>query len=394
MKHLILFLFLGTLFGSLSAQPLPIVDPADAGMDPGHLWRVDGLIHEAIKDKETPGAVLAIVRDGKIVYRKAYGMMRLEPSHRRMRENTIFDMASITKPVATATALMILVDRGIIRLDDPVSHFIPGFMSYSEKDYFEDARIIHLLTHSAGLPAYAPVDELSKRFGRVSPDSLMNYFSTATRITAPGNTFLYSGPSYITLQMIIESITGESLHSFTQKNIFEPLGMINTTFMPGVDKLASIAPTIKSEDGLISGAVHDPLANTLMGGISGNAGLFSTADDLAIFATMMMNEGVFNNTRILSPASVKKMTQEPVLGAYHGRGLGWDLNSNFSSNQGNLFGRNTYGHTGYTGTSIMIDPDTKTAVILLTNRVYPDDTGSVVRLRGLIANVVAASIIN
>ncbi|MEX0773469.1 MAG: serine hydrolase [Balneolales bacterium] len=379
---------------TIQAQKLPIVSPLEVGMDSGHLSRVDDLVEQAIQDEDTPGAVLIVVRDGKIAYRKAYGNKQIYPEEKVMEANTVFDMASITKPVATATSLMILLDRGLITLNDPISRFIPGFMAWGDEEMHQDARIVHLLTHSAGLPSYAPVSMLTRRFGNPSPDSLHNYFSTVSRNSEPGTHFSYSCPSFITLQRIIEAVTGQSLDTFTQNNIFLPLGMYNTTFKPGENMVASIAPTQVTEDGILIGDVHDPLANRIMNGISGNAGLFSSADDMAIFATMMLNEGVYNGKRILSPAAVKKMIGMPEKFKEFGRGLGWDLNSSFSSNQGDLFGKNTYGHTGYTGTSITLDPDTNTAVILLTNRVHPHDTGSVVRLRSLIANVVAASIID
>ncbi|MEX2395527.1 MAG: serine hydrolase domain-containing protein [Balneolales bacterium] len=364
-------------------------------MDSRHLSRVDALVEQAIEDEETPGAVLVVMRKGKIAYRKAYGMKQIHPNAQEMKATTIFDMASITKPVATATSLMILLDRGLITLNDPISKFIPGFRAWEDEKNRENAKILHLLTHSAGLPSYAPVAQLSSRFGNASADSLLHYFSTVERHSEPGTNFMYSCPSFITLQRIIESVTGESLHTFTQNNIFLPLGMHNTTFTPGENMMATIAPTqMQEDDMMLIGNVHDPLANILMSGISGNAGLFSSADDMAVFANMMLNNGIHDDRRILSPAAVNKMTGIPDKLGQFGRGLGWDLNSAFSSNQGDLFGKNTYGHTGYTGTSVILDPDTDTAVILLTNRVHPNDSGSVVRLRSLIANVVAASIID
>lgn len=395
MKYLLAILTFFVACSIMRAQGLPIVSPYEVGMNSEHLSLVDGLIEQSIIDEDTPGAVLLVVRNGKIAYRKAYGLKQIEPDRKEMDANTIFDMASITKPVATATSLMILLDRGLITLNDPISLFLPEFMPLEFEDDRQETRIVHLLTHSAGLPSYAPVDELLSRYGNPSsPDSLLHYFSTIPRLSEPGTNFTYSCPSFITLQRIIEAVTGESLDTFTQNNIFLPLGMYNTTFMPGENMLASIAPTqVIDGKGLLIGDVHDPLASYMMGGVSGNAGLFSTADDMAIFATMMLNEGVYNGKRILSPAAVKKMIGLPEKYEQFGRALGWDLSSNFASNQGDLFGINTYGHTGYTGTSITLDPDTDTAVILLTNRVHPNDEGSVVRLRTQVANVVAASII-
>jgi serine-type D-Ala-D-Ala carboxypeptidase len=396
MKRVLYSLALLTLPAVLLSQLLPFSSPEDAGLDSGILSQADRIIESAIDNNETPGAVLIVLRNGTIVFRKAYGNRRILPTIEPMDVNTIFDLASITKPVATATSVMILVDRGLIRLSDPVSMYIPEFQPWKNEDEnrTREIRIIHLLTHTSGLPAYAPVEVLSQKYGHPAPDGVMEYLKDVDRRAAPGTSFTYSCPNFITLQRIVENVSGQSLAEFSRENIFEPLGMNNTFYVPDSSVFPSIAPTELLAGGeLLVGTVHDPLARVMMGCISGNAGLFSTADDLAVFATMMLQNGFYNDVRIISPDAVRAMTHVPSGFEEFGRGLGWDIYSAYASNKGDLFGENAYGHSGYTGTSIVIDPDTGLAVILLTNRVHPDDKASVVRLRSLIANIVAASVI-
>jgi CubicO group peptidase (beta-lactamase class C family) len=380
----------------LFAQKLPTKAPAKAGFNVSHLELADEVILQSIEDGTIPGAVLLVMRNNFVVYRKAYGMKQLLPSKEKMEINTVFDMASVTKPVATATSAMILLEQGMLRLLDPVSHFIPEFTPWVDDStgHKQIVRLIHLFTHTSGLPAYAPVKELEDRYGSPAPDSLISYIANVHKDHAPGTYFRYSCLNFITLQRIIEQISGQSLKDFSQDHIFTPLHMAETEFQPRGTVQTECAPTEVLDDKPLKGIVHDPLARVMMGCISGNAGLFSTADDLSLFAAMMLNNGILDGTRILSPASVKKMTSVPPGYEEFGRGLGWDLHSAYSSNMGDLFSEQAYGHTGYTGTSIVIDPETKTVVILLTNRVHPDDKGSVVRLRSLVSNIVAGSIIN
>lgn len=379
-----------------AAQSLPQKSAASLGFDGEHLALVDEIIQQAIDDSSTPGAVLLVMRQNKIALRKAYGYQQLIPAKIPMAATTIFDLASLTKPIATATSAMILIDRGQLRLLDPIDQFIPGFLSWQNDStkHNEKIRIIHLLTHTSGLPSYAPVKELETKYGSPAPDSMISYIARVKRHHAPGAFFQYSCLNFITLQRVIESISHQSLQEFTQNNIFEPIGMTHTTYKPDVTLTKHIAPTeILEGKNLLQGVVHDPLARIMMGGISGNAGLFSNADDLAIFAATMLNKGRFVDKQILSPAAVRSMTHVPHELGQFGRGLGWDLYSDYSSNKGDLFGASAYGHTGYTGTSIIIDPDSETVVILLTNRVHPNDKASVTRLRSLVANVIAAAII-
>jgi CubicO group peptidase (beta-lactamase class C family) len=389
---IIFLLILFFLPVSLWSQLLPLADPDELGMDGKVLQRVDTLIGNAIDDGQTPGAVFLVTRKGKVVYRKAYGYAQLIPEKKAMTVETVFDLASMTKPMSTATSIMILIDRGQIRLLDPVASFIPGFQSWVDPESGEKTtiRLWHLLTHSSGLPPYAPVKELEEKYGAPNPDSLMSYISAVKRNSEPGTKFKYSCLNFITLQKVVEKVTGGSLDVFARKNIFQPLKMANTGYKPGV----ACAVTEVIDGKPLDGVVHDPLARVMMDCVSGNAGLFSTADDIAVFAQMMLNGGVFNGARILSPLAVKTMTTVPRQVFSLGRALGWDVDSAYSSNGGDLFPYGSYGHTGYTGTSIWIDPESQTSVILLTNRVHPDDKSSVVRLRSLVANVVAASIVD
>jgi CubicO group peptidase (beta-lactamase class C family) len=348
------------------------------------LRHADDVINQAIEDKEIPGAVLAVVHQNRMVYLKAYGNKDIYPDTVQMKTNTIFDLASLTKSVSTATSVMILVERGKIRLNDPVSMFIPEFK--------DDILVIHLLTHTSGLPSYAPVELLEKKLVE-NPNVLIQHIATVNRNAKPGEEFKYSCLNFISLQHIVEKVSGQSLRDFAKESIFDVLGMRNTDYLPEDIKMKQIAPTEKKTDNqVLLGDVHDPLARILKNGISGNAGLFSDARDLALFATMMLNDGTLKGKRVLSPLTVRTMTTVPFGFTAFGRTPGWDMYSSFSSNQGDLLGPNTYGHTGYTGTSIVIDPDHKIAVILLTNRVHPDDKGSVSRLRSLVANAVAGAV--
>jgi len=377
------------------SQSLPVLSPHEAGVDTQRLQTVDKIIQSSIDNNETPGAVLVVVRDSAIIYQKAYGKKQTVPKEREMELSTVFDLASLTKPVATATALFMLVEKGDLRLSDPVSRFIPDFKPWTdpETDRNHEITVKHLLTHTSGLPSYPPVEQLVSEHGSPAQDAVVDYLRNVDRSNQPGTAFTYSCPNFVMIQQIIESVTGQTLAEFTKNNIFNPLGMDNTTYIPPDDMISSIAPTTFKDNELLTGVVHDPFARKLMGGNSGNAGLFSTGSDLALFSAMLLNNGEINGVRILSPLGVHTLTTIPTGFESFGRSPGWDVHSSFASNQGDLFGDKTYGHTGYTGTSLIIDPETRTAVILLTNRVHPDDSTSVVRLRSLVANVVAGAIV-
>ncbi len=382
---------------TLTAQSLPLENPQKMGFDTSRLETADGIIQQAIDNKEIPGAVFLIARHNKILWRKAFGNKEIFPRQRKMEADDIFDLASLTKPMATATSVMILVDSGKLRLLDKVSLYFPDFIPWQDDSTNEktDIRLIHLLMHTSGLPPYAPVKELQEKYGSPAPDSLLRHIAAAKRHHGPGTYFKYSCLNFITLQRVVEKVSGQSLADFSRENIFKPLKLKNTFFNPAKEMIDRCVPTqILENNELLLGKVHDPLARVMMGCTSGNAGLFSTADDMAVFAAMLLNRGEFNNTRILSKAAVKALISLPQGYEKFGRSLGWDLNSDYSSNQGDLFPKDTFGHTGYTGTSMIIDPQTETVLILLTNRVHPHDKGSVVRLRSLIANVVSGAIVD
>lgn len=387
-------LLIGIAVFSCSAQHLQKVLPEQVGLDSRQLSFADSVLNEEIKAKRIPGAVLAVVRHGKMAYLKAYGNRSVYPKTEKMTTETIFDMASCSKPIGTATCIMKLLEQGKLRLLDPVRRYIPEFENWKQGTKEEETiRIIHLLTHTSGLPPYGPVQKIAEKYGNPNPKGLMEYISTCKRDTAPEVRMKYSCLNFITLQNVLQNITGESLKDYAEKNVFEPLGMYHTGYIPGDSLLQIIAPTEKQKDGtVLRGSVHDPLARIMNGGVSGNAGLFASAEDLGVYVAMLLNKGEWNGVRILSLATVKAMTTMPYGFERFGRSLGWDLHSAYSSCNGDLFGRNTYGHTGYTGTTVVVDPDADLGLIMLINAVHPEDGQGVVRLRSLISNIVAASI--
>lgn len=420
MRKAILFtLFLG-LASAVQAQRLERVAPEQVGLDSKHLQYADQAIQEEINKKEIPGAVLAIVRHGKLAYLKAYGNKQVYPKTVPMTTNTIFDMASCSKPIGAGISALILAERGKLRLKDPVNRYIPGFENWKPADGGEEVtiRIEDLMTHTSGLPPYAPTATLVKQYGSPNPDGLMEYICHVKRNFEPKTDFDYSCLNFITLQHIVEVVSGQSLRDFARENIYDVLGMDYTDYLPckpnakgiwentvephwaslmpaGQDWKSLIAPTTKETDGSVVrlGTVHDPLARDLNGGISGNAGVFSCAEDLAILCACLQNGGEWNGKRILSKQTVETMRRVPREVATIGRTLAWDMFTAYASNNGDFFSPETYSHTGFTGTEIVIDPVTDTSVIMLINAVHPDEGHSVVRLRSLVSNVVAASIL-
>lgn len=373
------------------AQTVPRVTPESAGMDSRRLAYADSVILRSIAAGETPGAVLAVVRFGKLAFLKAYGSRQITPEPLPMTENTVFDMASVSKVMSTTLSAMILIERGLLRLSDNVSLYIPGYRPWEDTVTKQKAqiRVIHLLTHTSGLPAYASVEELQKRYVTPNPDGMIEYISGVRRLSAPRTQCRYSCLNFITLQRIIETVSGKSLQVFARENIFKPLGMNHTDYNPVGETLDWAAPTEPHRTP--TGTVHDPLARVMNGGVSGNAGVFSNAEDLAVLSAMLLNGGELNGIRILSPLTVKAMRTIPEGYEEFGRALGWDLSSAYASNQGDLFGSGMYGHTGFTGTSLVIDPESQTAIILLTNSVHLE-TGNVIRLRSVVANIVAGAV--
>jgi len=388
------FVLLFTLIPLSHAQRLPDAAPEDVGLSSSHLYRVRPLILNAIQQKDFPGAVLLVGRRGKIVFREAFGRSQLIPEKRPMDAGMIFDLASLTKPIVTATAVMILVERGEIRLWDKIAEYIPGYIPYRKTDGTEgeDACLWHLLTHTSGLPSYIEADEVAQGDNDLVPtEIIVKHIANLEKTDNPGKEFVYSCLGFITLAHIVEKVTGRDIDAFARENIFDPLKMEHTFYKPPEELRNDLVPTQIYNGEPLIGIVHDPLAR-LQSGVSGNAGLFSTADDLAIFAQMMLNRGSFRGHRILSPLAVERMTTVYPGAAFSGRGLGWDLDSSYATCGGDIFGPNSYGHTGYTGTSIWIDPDTEIFVIFLTNRVHPYDKGSVLSMRSKVANIVASAV--
>jgi CubicO group peptidase (beta-lactamase class C family) len=351
-------------------------------MDSARLERIDGAIQEGIDHGLLPGGVILVIREGKIVYRKAYGLRSKQPVQTPMTVDTVFDLASLTKPIATATSLMILLEQGKFRLADRVSEYLPAF----GKNGKDKITIELLLLHTSGLVNDNPVDDY--REGR---EKALERIYRLGPVTEPGSKFVYSDVGYIVLGELVQTISGDSLDQFSRKNIFETLGLRHTTFKPQGAIAERSAPTEQRDGRWIKGEVHDPRA-FFLGGVAGHAGLFSTADDLAVFAQMVLNQGEIQGRRILSPATVRLMTTpRPVPGGW--RALGWDVQTTYSSNRGELFPFGSFGHTGFTGTSIWIDPRSRTAVIFLSNRIHPHAKANINRLRGQVATLVAASII-
>lgn len=394
-----LFLFLAAvalvLSASCSGSGTKVTDPEESGMSLAHLKRLDHVMNAALVRRDFPGAVVLVGRKDKVVFREAYGDSQWVPARQDMKADMIFDLASLTKPIATATAVMILVERGELSLNEKVKTFVPDFAPFVDEQGrpAEDARLWHLLTHTSGLPPYTDAAVAAEKLGRpASTQALASYIARLPKTNPPGAAFHYSCLGYITLAHIIKLVTGENLAEFAARNIFEPLGMRHTFFVPAPDMVERCVPTQVYDGRPLRGTVHDPLA-ALQGGISGNAGLFSTADDLALFCRMILNDGTLGDKRILGPLAVDRMTEIYPAARPFGRGLGWDLDSAYASSRGDLFGPSSFGHTGYTGTSIWIDPETKTYLIFLTNRVHPDDKGEIVTVRSRVANLVAGSIV-
>jgi uncharacterized protein YbbC (DUF1343 family)/CubicO group peptidase (beta-lactamase class C family) len=375
-KNLLLFaLPLTLLFSTVAFSETPL-DARLAVLDP--------ILNDAIAQQQIPGAVLIVGHDGHVVYRKTYGYRALQPRQETMTLDTVFDCASLTKVIATTTAVMQLWEQGKFRMSDPVAKYLPEFGQNGKADI----TVRQLLIHYSGL---APDLDLTKPWE--GKETAYEMAFAAAPEWAPGSVFVYSDINFEMLGALVERLSGESLDQYAARHVFEPLGMKQTRFLPPSSWEARIAPTEEDENHhLLRGVVHDPTARR-MGGVAGHAGLFSTADDLAIFAQAMLDGG----RGILNPATVAKMTapQQPVNGTVL-RGFGWDIDSPFSTNRGELLPVGGYGHTGFTGTSLWIDPTTKTYIVLLTNAVHmntlPNQKGNALSLRTRLATAVAAAL--
>lgn len=377
----------------LFAQYPTILSPESIGLSSEKLKYIDSVVIKNLNEGNMPGAVIVVGGKDGVVFRKAYGSSWLVPEKKLMTVETIFDLASVTKPVATATSIMILLERGQLSLEDEVRKYILEFKPYIDENGKEHhAKIYHLLTHTSGLPDYTNADSIKARYGYPAPEGTIETICNLPRFAPPGKEFKYSCLGFITLAEIVKRITGKNIAEFSKENIFKPLGMLKTTYNPNDELKKFCAPTEIRNGKVLCGEVHDPLAN-IQGGISGNAGLFSTADDLAIYAQMILNKGEFKGKKILGSKTVELMTSVFPKVQFAGRGLGWDINSSYMQQRGDIFEIGSFGHTGFTGTSIQISSKENIFVIILTNRVHPDGKGNVASLRRSVANVVAGAII-
>lgn len=377
------------LTGRAQKELLDRATPEEMGMESSVLQRCDSAILSAIDEELIPGGVLAIVREDKLVYLKAYGHRSLVPTKEPMTVGTLFDLASVTKPLATGISIMQLLEEGKITLRDRVSDYLP---EWSDED---DTRIGHLLTHTSGLPAYAPVQMLLDEGEETPRRALEKHLGSVKRLYGlEEHRVTYSCLNFVTLQYILEKVTGETLKEYTDSHIYHRMGLRHTGYLPTGDNLRNCAPTEVQPSGLpLRGVVHDPIARELNGGISGNAGLFSTAEEVAALCTMLMSDGMWHGDRILMPQTVRLFTSlHPAFPNDSGRTLGWGTFPDTWA-LGDMLHEGSYGHTGYTGTYVSIDPVTHVAIVWLANRVHPRDVTSTTRLNEVISNVVAASII-
>ncbi|HIN11739.1 MAG TPA: DUF1343 domain-containing protein, partial [Acidobacteria bacterium] len=364
-----------------------------AELDRARLVLLDTLVEDAIRDGRLPGAVVVVGHAGEIVYERAFGARAVDGPPEAMTPDTIFDLASLTKVVATTTSVMILVEEGRLRLRDRVATYLPEFSSHGK----DRITIEHLLTHVSGLRPDLPLEEVFE-----GADTAIARAADEVPEAGPGERFVYSDINFFVLGEIVRRVTGQTLDQFARDRIFRPLGMRDTGFNPPASLRPRIAPTEPCAplawpcggDGavMLRGRVHDPTARR-MGGVAGHAGLFSTAGDLARFCRMLLGAGTLDDVRILAPLTVARMTRvsTPPHMADR-RGLGWDLDSRFSSNRGDLFSFGSYGHTGFTGTSLWLDPASDTFVVFLSSRLHPSGAGDVTALRGRVATVVASAV--
>lgn len=365
--------------------PLEVRAQATGSIDPVLADSIDSVVETAIRDGQFPGCVICYGRQSGITYLKAFGDRQVLPAKEAMTVETVFDMASITKPVATATSVMLLVDRGKLKLSDRVADYFPAFANHGK----QDITIQQLLVHQSGLiPDNALADY------RQGPEVAWERICNLGLVCDVGTKFRYSDVNFIVLAKLVEKVSGQDVHEYSRQNIFAALRMTETGFLPHQQLRLRAAATEQREGEWIKGQVHDPRAYAL-GGIAGHAGLFSTATDLSVYASMMLGRGTLAAGRngnlepvpILSSKAWEQMTDPyPVSSGI--RGLGWDKQTGFSSNKGTRLSDAAFGHGGFTGTVFWVDPDRDLFFVFLSTRLHPDGKGSVNRLAGTLLDLV------
>ncbi len=339
---------------------------------------VEELVNNSIRDSAFPGAVLFVWKNGKIIFEKSFGHLTYDDNSAQVATNTIYDLASLTKVIATTTAVMICVDRKLFKIDDNVSGFIPEFAQNGKGNII----IENLLLHNSGLPAYKKYYTLYRK-----PQEVLNDIYSTELSYPTGTKTVYSDLGMIVLGKVIEKVTGKPLDVFCNQEIFKPLNMNDTYFNPPSSLKYRIAPTEFDKywrNRLLIGEVHDETAS-LLNGVSGNAGLFSTAGDISKVLQMILQNGMFEGKRIIDSSTIKLFTSKKS----DERGLGWDIKSDSGSSAGNLFSDKSYGHTGFTGTSVWTDPTRNLFVVFLTNRVYPSrENNKLIKIRPELHNLI------
>lgn len=351
------------------------------GLDASRLAAIDNVVEEGLRYERMPGCVVLVGYRGRIAWLKSYGSRQVKPDVVAMTTDTLFDLASLTKPIATATSIMLLIEDGLIDLDATAAKYIPELAVNGK----EVITIRQLLTHQSGLLPDNSIRDYED--GRVEAFRRIHELDLRAE---PGTRFMYSDVGFIVLGEIVERVSGKTLDVFARERIFTPLGMSETGFKPHSDLKKRAAPTQERNGKWMRGEVHDPRAYKL-DGVAGHAGLFSTAEDLARYAQMLVNGGILGETRILKPETCQLMqtSQEVSSGV---RTLGWDRRTGYSSNRGDLFSAGAFGHGGFTGTALWVDPAQEMFVIFLSNRVHPDGKGSVNSLAGRLGTIASASI--
>ena len=370
--YLVIVLATAPLSSQVSTQELEYLRP------------IDRLVQNAIERREIPGCVVLVGNGNRILWHRAYGNLQTQPEPSPARKDGVYDLASLTKPIVTATSIMILRDQDKVALDEPAARYWPAFGQNGKSK----VTLRQLLLHTSGLIA----DNALADYEHGPERALKNVAGLPLR-SNPGQRFRYSDVGYIVLGEIVRRVSGKSLDQFAEENIFKPCGMRQTTFRPARSMISRIAPTEKRKGKWLRGQVHDPRA-ARMGGVAGHAGLFSNAYDLSLFCQMLLNDGEFNRNRILSKQALQEMFKPQKLPGGGSRTAGWDHRSAYSGNRGDLFSEQAIGHGGFTGTGLWVDPTSGTYIVFLSNRLHPDGKGHANRTIGRIATLAAAATLN